>query len=107
MPTKRSTAPHLVEPELKYITDATFKSFHGAIARGFQDFSRDQRHGFRIIQFHTTGLTLSRQLGGDKYHELFLLARGEMQTFLRKLNRSCEGLRQPPRRAPAWRRAKK
>src|ERR1700755_2807307 len=37
MPTKRPTAPHLVEPELKYITDATFKDFHAAIARGFQE----------------------------------------------------------------------
>jgi predicted acetyltransferase len=37
MAAKRSTAPHLVEPELKYITDATFKEFHAAIARGFQE----------------------------------------------------------------------
>ena len=37
MATKRTTAPHLVEPELKYITDATFKEFHKAIARGFQE----------------------------------------------------------------------
>ena len=35
--TKRSTAPHLVEPELKYVTDATFVEFHKAIARGFQE----------------------------------------------------------------------
>jgi predicted acetyltransferase len=34
---KVPTAPHLVEPELKYITDATFKDFHAAIARGFQE----------------------------------------------------------------------
>jgi predicted acetyltransferase len=33
----RPTAPHLVEPELKYVTNATFKEFHGAIARGFQE----------------------------------------------------------------------
>ena len=32
-----ATAPHLVEPELKYVTDATFKEFHKAIARGFQE----------------------------------------------------------------------
>ena len=37
MATKRTTAPHLVEPELKYITDATFKDFHRAVARGFQE----------------------------------------------------------------------
>ncbi|MCW2837174.1 MAG: family N-acetyltransferase [Marmoricola sp.] len=35
--TKTSTAPHLVEPQLKYVTDATFKDFHLAIARGFQE----------------------------------------------------------------------
>jgi predicted acetyltransferase len=35
--TKRSTAPHLVEPELKYLTDATFAEFHKAVARGFQE----------------------------------------------------------------------
>ncbi len=34
---KRSTAPHLVEPQLKYMTDATFAEFHQAIARGFQE----------------------------------------------------------------------
>ena len=34
---KASTAPHLVEPKLKYITDATFAEFHTAIARGFQE----------------------------------------------------------------------
>ena len=37
MPTKRSTAPHLVEPQLRYITDATFSEFHQAISRGFQE----------------------------------------------------------------------
>ena len=38
MPTKRrSTAPHLVEPQLKYLTDATFSEYHQAIARGFQE----------------------------------------------------------------------
>ena len=31
------TAPHLVEPQLKYVTDATFTEFHEAIARGFQE----------------------------------------------------------------------
>ena len=34
---KATTAPHLVEPKLKYITDATFAEFHTAIARGFQE----------------------------------------------------------------------
>ena len=37
MPTKSSTAPHLVEPQLKYLTDATFSEFHRAISRGFQE----------------------------------------------------------------------
>ena len=37
MPSKRTTAPHLVEPQLKYVTDATFLEFHKAIARGFQE----------------------------------------------------------------------
>src|ERR1700709_1765537 len=37
MAAKRSTAPHLVEPDLKYITDATFAEFHKAISRGFQE----------------------------------------------------------------------
>jgi predicted acetyltransferase len=43
MATKRSTkkksvtAPHLVEPQLKYVTDATFTAFHQAISRGFQE----------------------------------------------------------------------
>ncbi len=33
---KKPTAPHLVEPQLKYVTDATFKDWHTAISRGFQ-----------------------------------------------------------------------
>src|SRR5689334_2476303 len=37
MPPKRTTAPHLVEPQLKYVTNATFLEFHKAIARGFQE----------------------------------------------------------------------
>ena len=36
-PSRPSTAPHLVEPELEYLTDATFEDFHAAIARGFQE----------------------------------------------------------------------
>ena len=60
MPT-RPTAPHLVEPELKYVTDATFKEFHQAIARGFQEeyheelldldkreFDRRRMFGFKV-----------------------------------------------------------
>ena len=60
MPT-RPTAPHLVEPELKYVTDATFKEFHQAIARGFQEeyheelleldkreFDRSRMFGFKV-----------------------------------------------------------
>lgn len=34
---KTPTAPHLVEPQLKHVTDATFKEFHLAISRGFQE----------------------------------------------------------------------
>ncbi len=40
------TAPHLVEPQLKYVTDATFKEFHGAIARGFQETPRPEMAAF-------------------------------------------------------------
>ncbi len=39
---KATTAPHLVEPQLRYITDATFKDFHAAISRGFQEAPRTQ-----------------------------------------------------------------
>ncbi len=39
---KASTAPHLVEPQLKQMTDATFKEFHAAISRGFQEEPRPQ-----------------------------------------------------------------
>lgn len=58
---KRNNAPHLVEPQLKYITDATFESFHAAIARGFQEqhhpelldldrkiFDRKRMFGFKV-----------------------------------------------------------
>jgi predicted acetyltransferase len=41
---KASTAPHLVEPQLKHLTDATFKEFHTAISRGFQEEPRPQTH---------------------------------------------------------------
>jgi predicted acetyltransferase len=37
MPPKRTTAPHLAEPQLKNVTNATFMEFHKAIARGFQE----------------------------------------------------------------------
>lgn len=36
-PSRRSPAPHLVEPQLKHVTDATFAEFHKAVARGFQE----------------------------------------------------------------------
>lgn len=39
---KKATAPHLVEPQLKYVTDATFKEFHVAISRGFQEAPRPE-----------------------------------------------------------------
>ena len=39
---KATTAPHLVEPQLKYVTDATFKDFHAAISRGFQEAPRTE-----------------------------------------------------------------
>jgi predicted acetyltransferase len=39
---KATTAPHLVEPQLKYVTDATFKEFHAAISRGFQEQPRTE-----------------------------------------------------------------
>ncbi len=37
MASPRSAAPHLVEPQLKHLTKATFAEFHEAIARGFQE----------------------------------------------------------------------
>lgn len=59
--TKRSTAPHLVEPVLKYATDATFKEYLAAVARGFQEelheesyeldrrvFGNDRAFGFKV-----------------------------------------------------------
>lgn len=46
MPSPRSTAPHLVEPQLKYVTDATFKDFHAAISRGFQEPPRTETLDF-------------------------------------------------------------
>ena len=61
MPTTKSTAPHLVEPQLKYVTEATFKEFHEAISRGFQEeyhpelvhfdrkaFDRRRMFGFKV-----------------------------------------------------------
>lgn len=39
---KKATAPHLAEPQLKYVTDASFKDFHGAISRGFQEAPRPE-----------------------------------------------------------------
>jgi predicted acetyltransferase len=36
------TAPHLVQPQLKNVSDATFKEFHGAISRGFQEQPREE-----------------------------------------------------------------
>jgi predicted acetyltransferase len=60
-PKKKATAPHLVEPQLKYITDATFAEFHKAIARGFQEpphpelkdldqkiFEKNRMFGFKV-----------------------------------------------------------
>ena len=40
MASTRRTAPHLVVPKLKYVTDATFAEFRSAIARGFQEPTR-------------------------------------------------------------------
>ena len=37
MPPRTSTAPHLVDPVLKNLTNATFEEFHTAISRGFQE----------------------------------------------------------------------
>ncbi|MET0998583.1 MAG: GNAT family N-acetyltransferase [Marmoricola sp.] len=39
---KKATAPHLVEPQLKYVTAPTFTEFHRAISRGFQEPSRPE-----------------------------------------------------------------
>ena len=45
-PAKRAVAPHLVEPELKYVTDATFAEWHNAISRGFQEAPRPEMRDF-------------------------------------------------------------
>ena len=42
MASPRRTAPHLVVPKLKYVTDATFAEFRSAIARGFQEPTRPE-----------------------------------------------------------------
>jgi len=42
MASTRRTAPHLVVPKLKYVTDATFAEFRSAIARGFQEPTRPE-----------------------------------------------------------------
>ncbi len=54
MASKRSTAPHLVEPQLKHLTDATFKEFQVAIARGFQE------------ELHTEASELDRRVFENK-----------------------------------------
>jgi predicted acetyltransferase len=58
---KKPTPPHLVEPQLKHVTDATFAEFHAAISRGFQEaprtetleldreiFDHDRMFGFKV-----------------------------------------------------------
>jgi predicted acetyltransferase len=35
-------APHLLEPKLRYVTDRSYKSFHEAVSRGFQEQERDE-----------------------------------------------------------------
>lgn len=60
-PAKKPIAPHLVTPELKYATDATFKEYLAAVARGFQEtlheetyeldrrvFRNDRAFGFKV-----------------------------------------------------------
>ena len=54
MATKSTTAPHLVEPELKHTTNATFTEFHKAIARGFQE------------EHHAELLDLDRKISDNK-----------------------------------------
>ena len=54
MASQRSTAPHLVEPQLKHLTDATFKEFQVAIARGFQE------------ELHTEASELDRRVFENK-----------------------------------------
>lgn len=39
---KPPPAPHLAEPRLKYLTDRTYRAFHEAISRGFQEQERDE-----------------------------------------------------------------
>lgn len=62
-PSRRPTAPHLVEPVLENATEATFAAWHRAIARGFQEeyheelleldresFDLDRTFGFTVGQ---------------------------------------------------------
>ncbi len=79
---QRSTAPHLVQPQLKYMTDATFTEFHKAISRGFQEqghvelkdmdrkiFDKKRMFGFKVgRRWVSTCGDFARQLtvpGGD------------------------------------------
>jgi predicted acetyltransferase len=56
---KKTTAPHLVEPQLKHVTDATFKDWQSAVSRGFQtaprpetlDFDREISDNKRMFGF--------------------------------------------------------
>ncbi len=46
MATKGTTAPHLVDPQLRYVTDATFVEFMNAVTRGFQEQPRPETRDF-------------------------------------------------------------
>ena len=63
MPSPR--APHLAEPELTYVTDATFEDFHAAIARGFQE-----EYHSELLRPRPQGLRHERMFGftvGDRW----------------------------------------
>lgn len=51
-------APHLVEPTLKYVTDRTYKAYHAAVSRGFQE----EDHA-EIVEFDRKLLDNDRAFG--------------------------------------------
>ena len=55
---RRTTAPHLVEPQLKYVTKATFAEWHRAVARGFQEEYHEE-----LLELDRKGFELDRMFG--------------------------------------------
>lgn len=51
-------APHLVEPELTYMTSRTYPAFHAAVSRGFQEQDRDE-----VVEFDRKIMAVDRHYG--------------------------------------------